>query len=72
MDDFTDEEREIILDANLRDGQLKRFRAVLNSSLNAKKQKRLEQEILPGYLTRELNARSKAEHLMKKKGWYKR
>lgn len=50
----------------LRSLQLKNIQAVMNSSITPKKLKRMETDVLPGYIVRQRNARSAAEKLMKK------
>lgn len=72
MDDFTDEEREIILNDALRSTQLRNFRKVLASSMPPHKQKKLEETVLPSYIMREYSARSAADKVAKKKGWHRR
>ena len=67
--EFTQTEMNIIADFQLREDQLKNLRKVINGSITPKKLEKIEKEVLPGYLLRHRNAQSKAEKIMKKKGY---
>lgn len=69
LEDFTDEELALIDEAVLREGQLRNLQKVMSGSITPKKLKRMEKEVLPGYVTRNMNAQSKANTLMRKKGY---
>lgn len=66
---FTDEERELLADMDLRENQLRNINRVMRGSITKKKHKRMSEEVLPGYIMRKVNARSKAEKMMDEKGF---
>lgn len=67
--DFTDEEMEVLEEAHIRETQLHNLQVVLNGSITEKKYKKISQNDLPGYITRNKNAQAAANKLMKKKGF---
>jgi transcription antitermination factor NusG len=66
--DITEKEMALVIDHNLRASQLHNIRKVMNGSITPKKLEKMEKEVLPGYIVREMNARNRAEHVMKKYG----
>lgn len=65
---ITDEDMGIVAEHSLRADQLRNIQRIMNGSMTPKKLKAMETEVLPRFIMRERNARSKAQQVMKKYG----
>lgn len=71
-DSMSEKEQQILMDHAELEAQLRNLRRVMNGSITPKKLKKLETIDLPFVITKEFNARQKAEQVMKKKGFIRK